>query len=420
MVMKSSNLPPHRLVACVPEKREPGLALFNVRPGGWADLTGSFGWIVGINPQGEFVINWEFDQQPQDTCVLSNRNILFSLPKGGELREATLQGELVRSWHVPNDLKGARAPSGSVPLDIPLFHHRINVFPNGNFLLLGAEARQFPNWPQKDDDPNAPLGDAKVVGDVIYEISPAGAVVQQWSILNMLDPYRLCYGSCSVYWRERGIPGSFDWCHANAATYSAADDSILVSLRTQDCIIKFKRSTGELTWILGDHGNWKAPWSEKLLKPIGAVGWQYHQHDCSVTPSGNVLCFDNGNFRAVPFGKKMSAEESYSRAVEYEIDEKNMTVREAWSYGSAPNERLFSCYQSGALRLPKSGNTLITYGGVSTIDGKPTFANHSSYTHARVVEVTPAKEIVFDMWIETPDAPGVDPLSIFRAEFIPD
>jgi len=37
-----------------------------------------------------------------------------------------------------------------------------------------------------------------------------------------------------------------------------------------------------------------------------------------------------------------------------------------------------------------------------------------------VVEVTPAKEIVFDMWIETPDAPGVDPLSIFRAEFIPD
>ena len=418
--MKSSHLPPHRMVVCVPEKREPGLTLFNVRPGGWADLTGSFGWIVGINPQGEFVISWEFDQQPQDTCVLSNGNILFSLPKGGELREATQQGELVRSWHVPNDLKGAQAPSGSVALDIPLFHHRINVFPNGNFLLLGAEARLFPNWPQKDDDPNAPLGDAKVVGDVIYEVSPTGAVVNQWSILDMLDPYRLCYGSCSVYWRERGIPGSFDWCHANAATYSASDDSILVSLRTQDCIIKFKRSTGQLTWILGDHGNWKAPWSDKLLKPVGAVGWQYHQHDCSVTPNGNVLCFDNGNFRAVPFGKKMTAEESYSRAVEFEIDETNMTVREVWSYGSAPHERLFSCYQSGALRLPKTGNTLITYGGVSTIDGKPTFANHSSYTHARVVEVTPAKEIVFDMWIETPDAPGVDPLSIFRAEFIPD
>jgi hypothetical protein len=195
--------------------------LFNVRPGGWADLTGSFGWIVGINPQGEFVINWEFDQQPQDTCVLGNGNILFSLPKGGELREATPQGELVRSWHVPNDLKGAEAPSGSVPLDIPLFHHRINVFPNGNFLLLGAEARQFPNWPQKDDDPNAPLGDAKVVGDVIYEVSPTGAVVNQWSILDMLDPYRLCYGSCSVYWRERGIPGSFDWCHANDLKFAS-------------------------------------------------------------------------------------------------------------------------------------------------------------------------------------------------------
>ena len=418
--MQSTNLPPHRLVRCIPEKREPGMALFNVRPGGWADLTGSFGWIVGISRNGDFALNWEFDQQPQDTCVLANSNILFSLPKGGELREATMAGDLVRSWHVQGEQNGGQEQSGSIPLQIPLFHHRINVFPNGNFLLLGAEARQYMNWPQKDDDPDAPLGNAKVVGDLIYEVAPDGHVVNQWSILDLLDPYRLCYGSCSVYWRERGIPGSFDWCHANAATYSAVDDCILVSLRTQDCIIKFRRSTGELVWILGDHGNWKAPWSDKLLRPIGELGWQYHQHDCSVTPEGNVLCFDNGNFRAVPFGQKMTAEQSYSRAVEYAIDEKSMTVRQVWAFGEAPDERLFSCYQSGALRLPKTGNTLITYGGVSTINGKPTLANHSSYTHARIIEVTPQKEVVFDMWIETPDAPGIDPLSIFRSEFIPE
>ena len=80
--MQSTKLPPHRLVRCIPEKREPGMTLFNVRPGGWADLTGSFGWIVGVSRNGDFVINWEFDQQPQDTCVLANGNILFSLPKG--------------------------------------------------------------------------------------------------------------------------------------------------------------------------------------------------------------------------------------------------------------------------------------------------------------------------------------------------
>ena len=418
--MISTNLPPHRLVTCIPEKREPGLVLFNIRPGGWADLTGSFGWIVGIDRHGTFKINWEFNQQPQDTCLLPNGNILFSLPKGGELREVTLDGKPVRSWYVPNELKGTTPPVGSIPLQIPLYHHRINVFPNGNFLLLGAEMREFPNWPQKDDDPNAPLGDARVVGDVIYEVHPDGRLINQWSILDMLDPYRLCYGSCSAYWHHRGIPNSFDWCHANAATYSPQDDTIIVSLRTQDCIIKFKRANGELVWILGDHGNWKSPWTEKLLKPVGNVGWQYHQHDCSVTPAGSVLCFDNGNFRAVPFAEKMSALVSYSRAVEFAIDEINMTVSQKWSYGEQSDQKQFSCYQSGALRLPKTGNTLITYGGISTIDGKPTFANQTSYTHARVIEVTPKDEVVFDLWIETPDRPDVEPLSIFRSEFIPD
>lgn len=115
----------------------------------------------------------------------------------------------------------------------------------------------------------------------------------------------------------------------------------------------------------------------------------------------------------------MAAEESYSRAVEYAVDDANMTVRQVWSYGERPGERLFSCYQSGALRLPKTGNTLISYGGVSTIDGKPTFNNQTSYTHARVIEVTPAREIVFDMWIETDPSSKAEPLSIFRAEFLP-
>jgi hypothetical protein len=418
--MHSLNKPPHRIVTCIPERREPGTIIFNIRPGGWADLTGKFGWIVGIDRKGEFAINWEFDQQPQDTCVLGNGNILFSLPKGGELREVTRTGQLVRSWHVPDELKGQPAPKDSIPLDISLFHHRINVFPNGNFLLLGAEARNYDNWPQKDDDPNALRGPAKVVGDIIYEISQSGKVVNQWSMLDILDPYRLSYGSCSVYWHQRGIPDSFDWCHANAATYDPSDDSIIVSLRTQDCVIKFERATGKLKWILGDHGNWKAPWKEKLLKPMGDLEWQYHQHDCSVTPQGNILCFDNGNFRAVPFGKKMAAVDSYSRAVEFAVDESAMTVRQVWSYGAAPEERLFSCYQSGALRLPKTGNTLITYGGVSLIDGKPTFQNHSAYTKARVIEVTPSKEIVFDMWFETDETSKTEPLSIFRAECLPD
>jgi arylsulfate sulfotransferase len=203
-------------------------------------------------------------------------------------------------------------------------------------------------------------------------------------------------------------------------TYDASDDSIIVSLRTQDCIVKFDHVTGELKWILGDHGNWRSPWSDKLLKPEGQLAWQYHQHDCSVTPAGTILCFDNGNFRATPFATKMPAEESYSRIVEFAVDEAAMAVRQVWSYGAGSGERLYGCYQGGAYRLPRTGNTFMTYGGVCTIDGVPTSNNHEGFCRARLMEVTPEKEIVFDMWIDASDEDDPVPLSAFRSEFIPE
>jgi arylsulfate sulfotransferase len=285
--------------------------------------------------------------------------------------------------------------------------------------LMSAELRVLPDWPEGDDDPRSPRGSRRVVGDVIVEVSPAGDIVKQWKMLDVLDPYRLCYGSCSDIWQSRGFPDSSDWSHGNAVTYDDSDDSILVSLRHQDCIIKLDRASGELKWILGDHGNWRRPWSSKLLKPIGPLQWQYHQHDCSVTPSGTVLCFDNGNFRATPFREKMAADRSYSRAVEYAVDETEMTVSQVWSYGERPDERLYACYQGGAYRLPKSGNTVINYGGICTINGVPTH-NVEGSCQARLVEVTPENEIVFDLWIGSTGSGNSAPLCSFRSEFVPE
>ena len=417
--MHDSRLPPHRVESCIPERREPGMMVFNVRPGGVADLTGDVGWIIGVDQAGNFPLNLKFDTPAQDSCVLANGNLMFSLTGASQIKEVTRSGEQVRQWHVAGKWKDRTPPSGSIEIDIPLTHHRISIFPNGNFLLLSAELREFPDWPQSDDDPNAPRGTARVVGDVILEVSPAGAIVNQWRMLDLMDPYRLCYGSCSGYWQRRGFPGSNDWCHANAVTYDATDDSILVSLRTQDCIVKFGRESGELKWILGDHGNWRSPWSDKLLKPAGNLAWQYHQHDCSVTPTGSIMCFDNGNFRATPPNKKMPAAESYSRIVEFAIDEATMTVRQIWTYGEDESERLFGCYQGGAYRLPQTGNTFINYGGVCTIDGLPTGNNNEGFCRARLMEVTPEKEIVFDMWIDAGEENPPVPLSSFRSEFVP-
>lgn len=418
--MDNNDLPPHRVETCLPERREPGTMVFNVRPGGGSDLAGGAGWIIGVDQHGNFPLNLNFDKPAQDSCALANGNLMFSLTGAGVIMEVTRSGELVRQWHVAGRWQNKEPPSGSIQIDIPLTHHRINMFPNGNLLLMTAEMREIADWPMSDDDPDAPLGTARVVGDVILEVSPAGDMVNRWAMLDILDPYRLSYGSCSGYWQTRGIPDSNDWCHANAVFYDSSDDTIMVSLRTQDCILKMSRETGDINWILGDPGNWRAPWSDKLLKPQGVLAWQYHQHDCSVTPTGTILCFDNGNNRATPFAEQMAEAESYSRVVEFAVDEATKTVRQVWSYGGGDDGKLYACYQGGAYRLPQTGNTFINFGGVCTVDGVPTSDNTKGICRARLMEVTPEKEIVFDLWI---DGTNEDPplsLSSFRSEFLPE
>ncbi|MBT4589929.1 MAG: hypothetical protein HON14_14200 [Rhodospirillaceae bacterium] len=418
--MIDTALPPHRIETCIAEKRESGMMVFNVRPGGSADLTGGVGWIVGVDQNGEILLNLKFDKPSQDVRHLANGNLLFSLTSAGIIMETTRHGETIRQWHIAGKWQNKTPPEGSIEIDVELTHHSINVFPNGNLLLLSAEMRELEDWPENDTDPDAALRTAKVVGDVVLEVSPDGEVQNRWAVLDMLDPYRLCYGSCSGYWKTKGFPDSNDWCHANASTYDSQDDSIIVSLRNQDCLIKFDRASGELKWILGDPNNWQEPWASKLLKPMGDVEWQYHQHDCSVTPDGTILCFDNGNFRVTPFDEKMSPEDSYSRAVEFDVDEDAMTVRQVWSYGEGSGERLFACYQGGAYRLPETGNTFMTYGGVCTQEGKPAGVPTDSFAQARLIEITPNKEIVFDMWIDDSSGNDPQPLSSFRAEFVSD
>ena len=395
------------------------MMVFNVRPGGRAENSGNIGWVLGVDDNGEVLLNFKYDDPTQDCRLLANGNLMFSQTTAGVIREVTLSGEPVRNWHVSGKWKDKIPPTGSIEIDVHLTHHTINVMPNEHLLLLSAEVRTLENWPASEIDPRSAKEMAQVVGDLILEVDLNGTILNEWKLLDLLDPNRMCYGTRSGYWRSRGFPKSYDWCHTNSVTYDPADDTILASLRTQDCIVKFSRSTGELIWILGDHGNWRPPWSDKLLKPLTGLYWQYHQHDCSVTPTGSILCFDNGNFRTTPPGKGLSPGQNYSRAVEFGVDVNAGTVDQIWEYGSAPHERLFTCYQGGAYRLPTTGNTFITYGGTITEDGMPSADVENGFARARLVEVTPDKEIVFDMWIADDSDDDPLPLSVFRSEFVP-
>ncbi len=121
------------------------------------------------------------------------------------------------------------------------------------------------------------------------------------------------------------------------------------------------------------------------------------------------------NHRALPFERAVPPEENASRAVEFAVDEAKGAVAQVWSYGDGPGERLFAGFQGGAFRMPKTGNTFITYGGICSVDGKPAGEPDRADIRARLIEVTPDKKIVLDLRIG--GGPG-DPksLSVFRSE----
>ena len=306
-------------------------------------------------------------------------------------------------------------------LQIPgLFvHHDMFPMHNGNFLSLALEKVVIDDYPTSETDPTAPGQTREITSDAVVEFRPDGSVEHVWHLHEMLDPRRLGYDSV--------IPGfplfdSPDWSHSNSVFHNPADDSILVSIRHQDAVIKFSRATGQLIWILGPPANWGPAFQPYLLQPVGApFEWQYHQHAAKVTPSGTVLLFDNGNYRASPFDgqPRLSTLENYSRAVEYSIDETTMQVRQVWEYGAQADWRMFSSSQGDADLMPATGNIVLTLSDTRHVAHLPGSDWGLGLAHTAIIEVdhsTPAQKL-FDMRIY-----DSDPLArtwVYRSERIP-
>lgn len=413
--------PPIAINVCLSARREPGTLLFTTRPGSIRNQKAQLGWVLGIDQSGATVLDVTSDAATQDVRYQPLTDTIFYSQAGaGRIIEIDRMGRQLRHWHAAGKWQGKTPPSGSIALPITVLHHTFAFMPNGNFLLLSAEARSYDNWHTSTFEMHAPRAAARIVGDIITEVTLDGTVVNEWRLLDMLDPYRITHGSMSDYWQKQGFPGAFDWCHTNAAAYNAADNSIIASLRHQDCIIKFDYPSGKLRWILGNPSHWSDSYRDLLLTADPGLEWQYHQHDCSFTAPNRVLCFDNGNFRAPAFAEPMDDESCYSRVVEFEIADQARTVRQTWSFGGPGPDRIFACYQGGALRLPQTGNTLMTFGGICFKGGKPTRDNgNDAFGRARLMEVTSGGDIVLDLSIDDSVSAAPSAYSAFRADFIP-
>jgi len=265
------------------------------------------------------------------------------------------------------------SPAGDVSLQYPAqgdtgrpIHHDAILLPSGNVLALSNETQTL-TVPELG-------GEVKVLGDVLLELSPSGEELWRWSTFEHLDTQRF---PTELSKNESRSGAGFDWTHANGLFYVAADDSILVSLRSQQWIIKISRDDGQVLWRLGHEGDFE------LLEGQ----WFSAQHAPELHEDGLLLLYDNGNERETEGSP-------FSRAVGFSLDESARTARQVFSFETEH----FTGKLGGARRL-NNGNVLVCAGGV----------NRSDQAIISEVEFGTGKEL----WSLRLGKPG---LNVYRAE----
>lgn len=249
----------------------------------------------------------------------------------------------------------------------------------GNFIdashegIEGANGNIFIRAAAKDyRRPDGKL--VNTIRDQIIEVDQTGKLVDYWDLNRILDPLRdaallsLDAGAVCLninadkaghqttledlknapYGDIHGVETGRNWIHVNSIDYDPKDDSIIISSRHQSAVIKIGRDK-QVKWILGPAEGWSHKFQDKLLLPVDGKGnkinctdkgrcrgddfdFSYTSHTAYLVPQkGTLTVFDNGDGRHLR--QPMFANEKYSRAVEYKIDEANMTVAQVWQYG---------------------------------------------------------------------------------------
>ncbi len=405
-------LPPLEVVRNRPG-REPGHRLFNLMREAEYEL----GLLAMVDGEGRLCWLFSAPKKITDARALADGRLLCLVGKD-EAWELDVRGAApLRRWHAANLLK--ERPPGSIPVACDTFHHELLPLTEERWAVLSTELVKL-DYPTSETDPDAPRLPTWVVGDVVVEFEPAsGAVLREISMLELLDPQRLGYLSLSGLYNGPYGKRTADWSHGNAILHDPRDDSYILSLRHQDALVKVARATGEVVWILGDPKGWEEPWRAKLLRAPDDFPWPYHQHAPSFTPDGDILLFDNGNFRALPHDPPLPAEECRSRAQILRVDEAARTVEEVWSYaGGAP---FYSPWLGDAQWLPATGTVLIVDGGrTADASGAPTHDVRGSHHYARLLEVRPPDgEVLFELAVGDP-RPGQTSWAVYRAEPVED
>lgn len=272
---------------------------------------------------------------------LHNGNFRFVDQYTEKIYEVDVLGRIINTW-----------PMGGF-----VFNHDLFEMPNGNFLVTCSD----PNGTHPDGSPT--------IEDNVIEISRAsGSIINRWDLKQSLNEFRQTLSGDPV-----------DWIHENGLIFDPSDSTIILSGRVQG-VVKLTFDN-KVKWILGPHKGWGKnrrgeDLNQFLLTPLDAGGnaitdttvlngsknapdfeWNWYQHCPQLMPNGDLTLFDNGQTRNYNPGQP-----NYSRAVEFKIDGKNMTVQQIWEYGKERGADTFSQIISSVYHLPNTNHILFSPG----------------------------------------------------------
>lgn len=354
-------LPEIEILAADLNRMEPGMNLSELNIGSenefktqpiLFDHTGEIRWYIQLDFTGGWTAPFE---------RLKNGNFLFG--RRSKIYEFDMLGRTIHEW----------------PIEGYSQHHDIFERANGN--LIAAVTKSG-------------IGTGL---DFLIELDRnTGAIIREWDLRQILDIDRF-----NLNYNE------YDWIHINSVWFDERDESLLISGRSQG-LAKISKDN-ELLWILAPHRGWENAGpegngfetSEYLLTAVAPNGvpleadiqegsirhndfdWPWGQHAAMLLPNGNIFVYDNGWRRHFV----SSTLNGYSRAVEYEVDEVNQTIKQIWQYGEERGREVHSSNISDVDYLPETQNRLISPGNIFDSGNK----------RGKIIEVTfPSGEVVFE------------------------
>jgi hypothetical protein len=304
------------------------------------DLSGHVLWYYDAVANG--FPSYAANLEPGGTVMLLGGRAIGNAAGYDTLRQVDLAGDTLRETNI--QAVNAKLTAMHQP-QILEFDHEAKLLPNGDTVVIGTTPKVV------DYHGKA----TKFVGNLVIVLDPNFQPVWVWNAFRWLSTNRL--GT------DQPVPT--DWTHANSVSWSPADGDLVVSLRTQDWVVKINYANGtgdgRILWKLGAEGD---------FTPIAnnPSPWFSHQHDARYINGTTLLVFDDGNTR------RAADATADSRGQEWILNEPNKTAT------LVANADLgnYSDFLGSAQQLP-SGNLAFTSGGL--------VANHTPY--AQSIEVLP-------------------------------